>query len=106
MEYHFSECGGLTDRPRHQESTSGSFWDHVEMNPVMAHFAERVHCKCPTCAVDTQAAAVTDAWDPSASRCLTCLRTLLSTAGLVYIIALAAVHRAKRLAAREVAAFA
>lgn len=56
--------------------------------------------------VVTQAAAVTDAWDPAASRCLTCLRTLLSTAGLVYILALAAVHRAKRLAAREVAAFA
>lgn len=43
----------------------------------------------------TQAAAVTDAWDPSASRCLTCLSVLLSTAGLVYIITLAAVHRAK-----------
>lgn len=43
----------------------------------------------------TQAATVTDAWDPSASRCLTCLRVLLSTAGLVYIIPLAAVHRAE-----------
>lgn len=58
------------------------------------------------CKVVTQAATVTDAWDPSASRCLTCLRALLSTADLVYVITLAAVHRAKRLAAREMAAFA
>lgn len=59
-----------------------------------------------TSVVSTQAATVTDAWAPSASRCLTCLRALLSTAGLVYFIALAVVHRAKRLAAREVATFA
>lgn len=72
----------------------------------MDEFAKPVGCKCPTCAVDTQAAAVTDAWDPSASHCLTCLRTLLSIAGLVYIVTFAAVHRAERLAAREVATFA
>lgn len=67
-------------------------------------------CQCIYCVsvsvVVTQAATVTDAWDPSASRCLTCLRALLSTAGLVYVITLAAVHRAERLAAREMATFA
>lgn len=63
-------------------------------------------CIYCTSVVVTQAATVTDAWDPSASRCLTCLRALLSAAGLVYVITLAAVHRAKRLAAREMATFA
>lgn len=63
----------------------------------------RVYC---TGVVVTQAATVTDAWDPSASRCLTCLRALLSAARLVYIVTFAAVHRAKRLAAREMATFA
>lgn len=42
--------------------------------------------------VITQAATVTDAWAPSASRCLTCLRALLSTARLVYFVSLAVVH--------------
>lgn len=51
-------------------------------------------CLCLFCTsvVITQAATVTDAWAPSASRCLTCLGTLLSAAGLVYFISLAVVH--------------
>lgn len=51
-------------------------------------------CLCLFCTsvVITQAATVTDAWAPSASRCLTCLRALLSTAGLVYFVSLAVVH--------------
>lgn len=69
-------------------------------------YAVMVWCHVVFLVMVTQAARVADAWDPAASRCLTCLRVLLSATGLVYVIALAAVHRAKRLAAREMAAFA
>lgn len=108
----------FTDRAQSPVMTSQKIqFHHVQSGSML----ELVHCGCGTILGDfdrcvcegvivtvvvTQAAVVTDAWDPSASRCLTCLWVLLSTACLVYVITLAAVHGAKGLAAREMMAFA
>lgn len=93
---------------------SGSMLEvvHCGQGTAVGDFDRCVCLKCVTAVcckskLVTQAATVTDAWDPSASRCLTFLRTLLSAAGgLVCVITLGVVHRAERLAAREMATFA
>ena len=106
VQFHYDQSGSMLELVHCGRGTTlGDFDRCAYYKWVQLSILWSVCIYC-TSVVVTQAATVTDAWDPSASRCLTCLRALLSAAGLVYVVTLAAVHRAKRLAAREMATFA